>query len=64
MIKLLTVRIKFKHETTVMSTNRQDVFQQFVTLKQLTSRCLKIKKIIKVTVNAGQVMFSGESYYY
>jgi len=37
------------------------------TLKQLTSRCSKIYKknenIIKLTVNTGQVMFSGEIYY-
>jgi len=25
---------------------------------------LKIKKILKLTVNTGQVMFSGEIYYY
>ena len=37
-------------------------------LKQLSSRCSKnknkMKKIIKLTVNTGQVMFSGEIYYY
>ena len=36
-------------------------------LKQLTSRCSKNKKWKnnnKITVNAGQVMFSGEIYYY
>jgi len=36
-------------------------------LKQLTSRCAKNKKnkkILKLTVNTGQVMFSGEIYYY
>ena len=32
-----------------------------LSLKQLSSRCSKIKKI---TVNTGQVMFSGEIYYY
>ena len=34
------------------------------TLKQLTSRFSKSKKIIKLTVNTGQVMFSGEIFYY
>ena len=37
-------------------------------LNQLYSRCSKIikenKKEIKLTVNIGQVMFSGEIYYY
>jgi len=34
-------------------------------LKQLTSRCAKNKnKKNKLTVNTGQVMFSGEIYYY
>jgi len=38
-----------------------------ILLKQLSSRCsknIKMKKIIKLTVNTGQVMFSGKIYYY
>ena len=37
-----------------------------IRLKQLSYRCSKIKneKIIKLTVNIGQVMFGGEIYYY
>jgi len=33
-------------------------------LKQLSSKCLKNEKILKLPVNTGQVMFSGEIYYY
>ena len=32
-------------------------------LKQLTSRCSKIQNEKKITVNSGQVKFSGEIYY-
>ena len=32
-------------------------------LKQLSSRCSKIY-ILKLTVNTGQIMFSGKIYYY
>ena len=35
-----------------------------VKLKQLSSSCSKNEKIIKLTVNTGPVMFSGEIYYY
>jgi len=33
-------------------------------LKQLTSRCSKKEEKRKLTVNTGQVMFSGKIYYY
>jgi len=51
--------------------NRRDVQRKNVvnnvdmsSLKQLSSRCSKNKKWIKLTVNTGQVIFSGEIYYY
>jgi len=33
------------------------------TLKQLSSRCLKMKKILKLTASTGQDMFSEEIYF-
>jgi len=41
-----------------------EVYYNAITLKQLSSRCSNYKKWKKITVKTGQVIFSGEIYYY